>query len=122
MTENTTAFVFTFPPSTYELLKERMGENAPKTITMREANSIADEKRAVELASDGGAPLFRKIQVMLTVVQLDGKPVTYPEVTAFFDKIPAKVSDMITSAWLEINVASKEEMVNFTTSKSLTFV
>jgi len=110
---------YTFPEAEIQKWLEKNGDEAPKTIGLRECTLEIETLAVQEAIESETAPAMEMIK--MCVVQLDGEACEINGVEAFFDKAPKSMRDLVREAWSKEATYSKEDEESFFASKTKSF-
>lgn len=94
----------------------RSGENAPESVTIREAN-VADDVTAMKIARANEETTVAFELLKACVVQIDDRDVTRQEVEDFMKACPRSMRELLSHAWHTLNVYTDGEAEDFFTSE-----
>ena len=105
---NRTRYTFTLP----DKLRER--ETDPKVVVLQEM-SLTDEQRATARAKDGPASAISYELLKASVVEADGRPVTWnnAEKERFVEGLSSKARAALLHAYAKIHVPDDKDVADF---------
>jgi hypothetical protein len=106
---------FTFPEPLRETYKQRFGEDAPKTVALREC-SMAIERAATRKANASDETSVGDESLKLCIAKIDGRSVGPEEAAALYERAPKKMRELLQAAWLSMNLPSTEDTQDFLNS------